>query len=204
MGAPLRDAEFMKLVGLKESRNQLALLPAEIRKQAYGPIAKMAARIAQAAAAAAPVREPNAIPGYGGGALRKAIAGRASRQNLMGFIGITRGAIAVHRQSAVTLKPRVHVARYYGKDGKLHSKRYSRTLSALGRTQLQAAGGRLIQPTTYGHLMEFGTARGVAPRPFLRPAVFQQRTAFEAAMRGIAPDVIEALRQHGFSGGRAA
>ncbi len=147
-----------------------------------------------------------AVPGYGGGALRRAIAGRASQQTLMGFIGIQRGAIAVHRQSAVTLKPRVHVARYAGKDGKLHVKRYSRTLSALGRTQLQAAGGRLIQPTTYGHLMEFGTARGVAPRPFLRPAAFQQKSAFEAAMRAMAPDVIEALRQHGAPGafGRTA
>lgn len=200
MAAPLRDAQFCRLVGLTEATRQIAQLPDVIRAQAVPAIARVTKAVAAAARNAAPVREPNLLPGYGGGALRKAISGRVSRKTLQGFIGLERGAVAVSGGASRQLKPSLHVARYYGKDGKLHSKTYRRVLSGLGRTQLRGIGGHLIQPTAYGHLIEFGTSRGVQARPFLRPAVAGQRGAFETAMREIAPDVVRALQQIGSQG----
>jgi hypothetical protein len=215
-GGRLSDAQFSKMVGLTEARKQVALLPDVIRAAAAPVLARRAAAIVADARAAIPVRESGSVPGYSGGALRKYFSFNINRKTLQAFLGIRKGAIATFKKSAVTIKPTEHVARYYWKDPwkgvKRKSKRYSRVLSRKGRGQLHASGGQLIQPSAYGHLVEFGTSSRVVKKtgkssgsarshPFAGPAVKSHRSAFESDMRGLSPDVVNALKQQGYKGG---
>jgi phage gpG-like protein len=206
--ADLRRAECVTLIGLKEAQRQIRELPAEIRKLAYPVLRQAALGAMREARAKVPVREPGQVPGYTGGALRKHIKGRASAKTLQGFVGIERGAaITLPGRQAQYAKAHTASPQYYGKDGKLHRRRYKRVLSAESHKMIAAQGGRVIMPTKYGHLVEYGTASRVSKtgrpagqmpaRPFMHLAIKGQQASFEAGMRAIAPDLIRALEQLG-------
>lgn len=195
----LRDTEFMALTGLPQAKEQMRQLPEVLRGESFSVISRQAEQMAVRAAAFAPVRRDSRLRGYTGGQLRAHIKGRASRPNLIGLVGIERGALVILNGQTRTFEKST-TARYYDERGKLRPRR--RVLSAHRRAQIARLGGTLVQPTRYGHLMEFGTSRGLAPKSFMRTAANASRMSFESDMRAIAPDLIRALQQFGYQPGR--
>jgi biotin carboxyl carrier protein len=192
----LSDSRFAKLIGLTAAKRQIAQLPEIVRVKAFAPIQASTNQMAADAQAAAPRRSPDALPGYSGGALRSHIAGRVSKKHLIGIVGIERGAVVVVGGTSHTVNTTKRVKyRRRKADGTYADAYRRRVIGGKARARIAARGGRVVQPTKYGHLMEFEFGRS-----FLRPAARRQQSAFEAGLRGVSPDVIAALRAAGTGG----
>lgn len=194
------DRSFMQLVGLTEAKRQLAALEPELRRRSVPAIQASVDAIVAAARARTPLRQDtSSTPGYAGGALRSAIQGRVSKTHLIGLVGLSRGVIVVvhgqaHRVTTAEVVTRTWVDRRTGKTRTARRRRYA---SQAQRAAVRGAGGRVIQPTKYGHLIEFGTGRGRREVAMLRAAVRQERQPFESRMRAVAPDIERALAAQG-------
>lgn len=197
------DKQFATLVGLSEAKRQLAQLPEVVRGPSYTAIRASTDALAAAAQARAPRRADNAIPGYRGGALEARIVARTSLKHLIGMVGIARGLLVVTRRGRVVSVTRRMVVAKADRNKAGHRYRRRRLLGRAQRQAIAKAGGIVIQPTKYGHLMEFGTPK-VAARSFLRPVARRQQAPFEADLRQTVPDVIRALQQLGHHPGGAA
>jgi hypothetical protein len=192
------DKQFIELIGLREARAQMARLPEYLSKAVVGVLRDQVGQMAERARAGAPKRQAGQVPGYAGGMLREHLVGRVSPKNLIGMVGITRGFLMVAKGGAQHRVDKAEKVTYRQRlrSGRLVTRTRMRMGSELARAKLVKAGGRIIEPTMYGHLMEYGTPR-TPPRSYLRAAVRAQQPKFEAAMRGLAPDVINALKQIG-------
>jgi hypothetical protein len=213
MPSPLSDHKFAKLVGLSEAKKQLAQLPDIVALAAYRPIKASTDAMAMTAAQLAPRRPKDPSTGYTGGALIEHIVGRTSKKHLIGMVGIEKFSVVVvgGRMHAITKSTSVKTRRIK-KDGTTVEGWRRRYIGNEARAKVSARGGEVIQPTRYGHLVEFGHrgsattgkrggARATAPHSFLRVAARQHQSAFESDMRSITPDVIAALKQLGNAGG---
>jgi hypothetical protein len=204
----LSDKKFADVVGLTEAKRQLSELPKLVRREALKPIKASTDAIASAAREDAPRRSSNVIEGYSGGMLARSIVGRVSAKNLIGMVGIERGVIVVvgGKKALITKQVNVRQRRRMkngtyrmNADGSFFETHGRRILSEGRRKDIKSAKGHVIQPTKYGHLMEFGTSRGVAPRSFLRPSVRRNQAGFETGLREVSADVIVALQQLGYA-----
>lgn len=199
---PLTDSRFARLVGLTEAKRQLGALPEVVRRPVYAVVQASTVDMANVAKAYAPRRDPSAVPGYSGGELESRIAGRASLKHLVGVVGIEKGARVVIRGRSVAINKTTAVThRRLKKDGTYVMSRRRRVLGQTQRAKVRAVGGLVIQPTKYGHLMEFGRTGGrgrIAPRSYLRSAAKRSQTAFTADLKAVlSADVIAAVRAMG-------
>lgn len=211
--AGLSNSRFDRLVGLTEAKRQIQALPELVRRHAYVEIKRSTEEMAATVRADVPRRNANAVPGYSGGALQGRIAGRASQKHLIGMVGITRGAIVVNsRGRTATLRQTSVKVMRRRKDGSYVQSYRRRYLSKEQRANVTQAGGHIIQPTKYGHLVEFGTSERVSksgkssgaasPRPYMRPAARRNQASFESGMKSVlSVDVVNALKQQGYKGG---
>lgn len=192
----LTERQFSELLGLREARAQLRQLPLEVRKVHYVGVRDTAEAILARAKAAAPVRREGRPPGYAGGTLRDHLALKGSPATLQAIVGIEQVALVVRtrgRRGASVTTFHDHKFRR-ARDGKWRR----RVLSRRAMDRLQAVPGtRVIRPTTYGHLQEFGAPQHAA-RPFLRPAVQAEQEAFRQRLQAQMPDLERALAARGY------
>lgn len=197
MAAPLSERLFAKVVGLEQARAQMRRLPEDARLAWWDVTAKTAAAIVARARAAIPVRHTNLPEGYSGGALRTHFAWEQAPTDTAARIGIERVAIVVRtrgrRGAGVTTFADHKFKR--ARDGKWRR----RTLSRRAMDRLQAGGAKVIRPTKYGHLQEFGAPHHRA-RPFLRPAAQAEQAAFEQRSRKAQAEVERLLAAAGYRG----
>jgi hypothetical protein len=114
-----------------------------------------------------PVRKGKGFLGYQGGALRAALDSSMSQKTGIALVGLTRST------------------RWVGKSG---SKRNAGSTVYLAGKTGTAAGGKVISPAKYGHLVEFGSrarawksgkSTGSMPaHPFMIPAAESERANY--------------------------
>jgi HK97 gp10 family phage protein len=197
MAGALSDRRFAQLVGLDQAKRQMRTLPDVARKLHYVATRDSAEAILAAAKAAAPVRREGRPPGYAGGALRDHLAMKGTPAAGMAIIGIEKVALVVRTRGGRG----AGVATFHdhkfkrARDGKWTR----RTLSRPTLDRLRAGGARVIRPTKYGHLQEFGAPQHAA-KPFLRPAVRAEQAAFEGRHRAAVAEVQRLLGAAGYHG----
>jgi HK97 gp10 family phage protein len=197
MAAALGERGFARLVGLDQAKRQMRELPDVVRRMHYEATRDSAEVILARAKAAAPVRREHLPEGYHGGALRDALAMKGIPNAAMAIIGLDKVALVVRtrgrRGAGVTT---FHDHKFKrARDGKWKR----RTLSKPTIARLRAGGARVIRPTKYGHLQEFGAPQHAA-RPFLRPAVRAEQAAFERRHREAVAEVERLLAAAGYHG----
>ncbi|MBP7568786.1 MAG: hypothetical protein KBA95_01885 [Acidobacteria bacterium] len=203
--AGLKTSVWLKVSGITEARKQLRELPKEAIA-AFGEASYATALEAEGRAeAAAPVRR-QALGPYRGGALRQRIGSARLRPTGEASIGIEKGLVSVRMSGRLAGRQTwVMRERYYKREkvvsrGKRKGFYYKTGRKMLlrqdERAKVMAAGSRFIQPTRYGHLVEFGRKAWSRPngrrspaitgRRFLRNAVEQSQPNFLSRMRAAA------------------
>jgi hypothetical protein len=106
-----------------------------------------------------PVRRGKGFLGYNGGALRAALDASMSQKTGIGLVGLTRAT------------------RWVGTVGK--KRNAGSTIYLAGKTG-SAAGGRVIVPSKYGHLVEFGHGgpKAAPAHPFMIPSAESERANY--------------------------
>lgn len=197
MAAPLSERAFAKIVGLEQARAQMRQLPEWARVQWWDVTATTAAAIVGRARAAAPVRREDLPDGYSGGALKQHIAWEQKPSDTAARIGIEMVALVVRtrgRRGAGVTTYHDHKFKR-ARDGKWRR----RTLSRQASARLRAGGAKVIRPTKYGHLQEFGAPQHRA-QPFMRPAAQAEQMAFEQRARKAQAEVERLLAAAGYRG----
>lgn len=197
MAAPLSERVFARVIGLEQARAQMRGLPEHARMQWWDVTAQTAAAIVGRARAHIPVRREGLPEGYSGGALKRHFGWEQKPSDPAARIGIEMVSLVVRtrgrRGAGVTT---FHDHKFKrARDGKWRR----RTLSRSAMDRLAAGGAKVIRPTKYGHLQEFGTPRSSA-RPFLRPAAQAEQAAFERRARKAQAEVERLLADAGYRG----
>lgn len=200
-------AQFVKLYGLGEATRQMRELPKAAREN-YAIAAEQTAKlIVMRARAKVPRRPP--ITGYSGGALQQRIGYAVNRSSGDAVVGIEKGLIVITRagrQVWVRTERKRTLERVSTKGkrkGQIVKTTYRSLLGNHERAEVRFAGGRIVQPTKYGHFSEFGRGgrRGTAAsHPWLVPAVLQSVEYFTDQMRWAARETETNLAAEGFKG----
>lgn len=190
----LSNRKFCTLSGLSEAKVLMRKLPEEVRDGYTLAAWKTAIQIVARAKSKVPTRK-GAKGGYAGGGLRSRLDFSVDQRSGEVRVGIARGVIVVGRNGKNTLITR---QRYGQRDrlvksgprkGQYVKTGYKMLLRVEERRKLRAIGSRIIQPTRYGHLVEYGHVgkRGPAGKtPYMGVSVEESRDYFLEQMRDAA------------------